>query len=384
MSWGDTLNECWILLKQELSKKEIYYIEIFMNLTFKDLYEKMNSEECIDNYENLISFEDRLEELIQKKVELSQVECKKYKELFNKNTKDKFSFVSLITEKFDSINYDKNKYPNYENFYYTDYLDEEYISKELKHMDKDKYLILNRYLEYIETKNRNEKKKEKDIDYYSLDNLNTFITVLNLFNEKYNHSISRYFAENQVLEDNEIYRKNKDIIDNFILFINNLQESEKKGKKDKKEKEKEKKEEKKRNNEKNWLELNAKNHLSDFLIDSENKYGKKYIIILRKFIERQNNELENLIKKKIKDGKIDNNSANRINIQQIKEDEIFTFNIPDKFLFINETFNSSYRKIIDNKNYEIYNSYFINYDYIEENMTNLLLKNKKLLKDEII
>ena len=70
------------------------------------------------------------------------------------------------------------------------------------------------------------------------------------------------------------------------------------------------------------LELNAKNHLSDFLIDSENKYGKKYIIILRKFIERQNNELENLIKKKIKDGKIDNNSANRINIQQIKEDEI--------------------------------------------------------------
>ena len=247
MSWGDTLNECWILLKQELSKKEIYYIEIFMNLTFKDLYEKMNSEECIDNYENLISFEDRLEELIQKKVELSQVECKKYKELFNKNTKDKFSFVSLITEKFDSINYDKNKYPNYENFYYTDYLDEEYISKELKHMDKDKYLILNRYLEYIETKNRNEKKKEKDIDYYSLDNLNTFITVLNLFNEKYNHSISRYFAENQVLEDNEIYRKNKDIIDNFILFINNLQESEKKGKKDKKEKEKEKKEEKKRN-----------------------------------------------------------------------------------------------------------------------------------------
>ena len=142
------------------------------------------------------------------------------------------------------------------------------------------------------------KKKEKDIDYYSLDSLNTFITVLNLFNEKYNHSISRYFAENQVLEDKEIYRNNKDLIDNFILFFNNLQKSEKKGKKDKKEKEK--KEEKKRNNEKNLLEINAKNHLSDFLIDPENKYGKKYIIILRKFIERQNNELETLIKKKLK------------------------------------------------------------------------------------
>ena len=79
MNWGDTLNECWILLKKELSKKDINFIEIFMNFTFKDLYYKINQHECIDDYESLIDFEDKLEELIEKKIKLSQDECKKYK-----------------------------------------------------------------------------------------------------------------------------------------------------------------------------------------------------------------------------------------------------------------------------------------------------------------
>ena len=139
MNWGETLNECWILLKNELSKKDINFIEIFMNFTFKDLYNKINGEECIDDYDSLIDFEDKLEELIQKKIKISQDECKKYKESINEKSKDKNSFVSMLTEKYDSTNYDKEKYPNYDNFYYTDYLDEENISKLLNHKDKDIY-----------------------------------------------------------------------------------------------------------------------------------------------------------------------------------------------------------------------------------------------------
>ena len=67
----------------------------------------------------------------------------------------------MLTERFDSTNYDKEKYPNYENFYYTDYLDEENISKLLNHMDKNKYLILNRNLEFSENAKRNENRKKK-------------------------------------------------------------------------------------------------------------------------------------------------------------------------------------------------------------------------------
>ena len=82
---------------------------------------------------------------------------------------------------------------------------------------------------------------------------------------------------------------------------------------------------------------------------------------------------------------MDNSCTNKINIQQIKQEEIFTFNVPKIFSFINIVFNSSYRKIIDNnRNYETYKQYEINLDSIEEIMTDLLLKNKKLLNEDII
>ena len=402
MSWGETLNECWILLKKELSKKDINFVEIFMNFTFKDLYNKLNSEECINDFDSLISFENKLEELIQEKVKLTQEECKKYKELINKNSQDKESFVSLLTEKFDSNNYDKEKYPNYDNFYYTDYLDEEYFTKELEHRNINQLLMINKYLEYSKNKQTSDSKKNKEENYYSLDNLNTFISAINLFNEKYSHLISRDFAEGKLLEDDEVYRQNSKTIDKFITFFNKLQESENKGKKDSKGKTKEKEDKKdkkakdkdkdkedkikkdKKKDKKDFLKLTIKNHLSDVLLDPSNSYGQAYIDILNKFIGVQNNELSDLLDKKIIEGKIDPNSTNKINIQQIKEDEIFTFNLPDKFSFINETFNSAYRKIIDNKNYEIYNQYEIDFNSIEDRLTDLLLKNKKLLNDDII
>ena len=60
--------------------------------------------------------------------------------------------------------------------------------------------------------------------------------------------------------------------------------------------------------------------------------------------------------------------------------------MPKKFAFIDLVFNSSYRKIIDNKNkdYTIYKDYIIDLDSIENNITDLLVKNKKLLSDIII
>ena len=410
MSWGETLNECWNLLKEELNNllkedlknKDINFIEIFMNFTFKDLYYKLNGEECINDYESLILFENKLEELIQKKVKLTQVECTKYKELIYKNSKNKDSFVNLLKEKYDNTNYDWKKYPNYDNFYYTNYLDEENISKLLEGNNKNKesYLILNKYLHYDKNKKRNESIKKKDEKYYSLDNLYMFISVLNLFSEKYSHEMTKEIAESKILADDEIYQQNETKIEKFIKFFNKLQESEHKEKKvkkeifeieedkDDKEKENENDDENEKNNEKekedkDYLKLSAtENHLADILLDPENKYGKAYKIILQKFIERQNNELYELFETKINDGKMDANSIFKIYVQQIKENDVF--NITDKFSFMNETFNSSYRKIIDNKNYEIYNEYEINFDSLEERLTNLLLKNKKMLKDVII
>ena len=77
--------------------------------------------------------------------------------------------------------------------------------------------------------------------------------------------------------------------------------------------------------------------------------------------------------------------ANLKKIQQINDTEVFTLILPKEVSFIDVLFNSSYRKILDNEaiNYESYKEFEINYDLIEENMTELLLKNKKILNDEV-
>ena len=190
--------------------------------------------------------------------------------------------------------------------------------------------------------------------------------MLNLFSEKYSHKITREYAEKKILKDDEIYQNidNKKIIDNFINFYNKLKIKGSNG---------------------DIIRLKEdRNHLSDFVLDENNEIGKTYINIYKTFINKQNKEIEKLLDIKIKEGILDSDCSKRINIQQIKEDEIFTLNTPKKFSFINLLFNSSYRKIIDNNNYEFYNQYEIDFDYIEETMTDLLLKNKKLLNEDII
>ena len=360
MNWGDTLNECFILLKNELFKKGIDSIEIFMNYAFKELFEKLHEKECIDNYEELIDFENNLESLIQEKIEKSVEEIKKYNEIINKNSSDKDSSISLLKEKYENNNYKKEEYPYYKYFYYSDYLDEDYImDKILSHMDKNKYPLLNKYLNYKKNSNKNK-------DNYSLEKLYLFNKVLNLFSEKYSHKITREYAEKHILKDTEIYKniENAKLIDEFIEFYNQLKKTNSKGKE---------------------IELKAdKNYLSDFVLDDNNEIGKTYKDIYMVFIKKQNQEIDDLLDLKIIEGIFNSNCKNKINVQQIKEDEIFTFNVTDKFSFEEVIFNSSYRKIIDTQNYKNYNQFEINLKDIEEEMTELLLKNKKLLNEDII
>ena len=126
----------------------------------------------------------------------------------------------------DGSNYSRDQYPNYDNFYYTDYLDEENVSKLFQANDlanKSEYVVLNSYLKYDKNKKINETKKNKEENYYSWDNINTFISVLNLFNEKYSRTITRQAAKNKILEEDEVYQQNKNKVEKFIKFFNQLQ-----------------------------------------------------------------------------------------------------------------------------------------------------------------
>ena len=89
---------------------------------------------------------------------------------------------------------------------------------------------MNSYLKYDKNKKINETKKNKEENYYSWDNINTFISVLNLFNEKYSRTITRQAAKNKILEEDEVYQQNKNKVEKFIKFFNQLQERENKKK----------------------------------------------------------------------------------------------------------------------------------------------------------
>ena len=117
----------------------------------------------------------------------------------------------------------------------------------------------------------------------------------------------------------------------------------------------------------------------------DNKYGDSYKNIYKKFAKEQNEKLLILLDNKIDRGIFDINCKEKINIQQINDIEVFTLILPKETSFIDILFNSSYRKILDSEaiNYELIKKFKINYDLIEEYMIDLLLKNKKLLDDDI-
>ena len=347
MSWGEIINESFNLLKKELSSKGIDSFEIFMNHIFKDLFEKLHNKKTINEYKELDDFEKDLENLIQEKIVKSLEEIKKYNKIIEKNSIDNNSSINLLKEKFEKSEYRTEEYPCYEYFYYSYYLDENYFNNN----NSKAYPLLNKYLNYKKNKKNEENK-------YSLDNFYLFNKALNIISEKYSHKITREYAEKTLLKDTEIYQiaENSKTIDRFIKFYNSLKIVNSEGKE---------------------IKLNVdKNTLSDFVIDDEKEIGKTYKNIYKMFIQKQNNEIKDLL-----DIKFDSSSKYKINAQQIKEDEIFSFN---KFSFTDVIFNSSYRKIIDTQNYHDYNSFEIDFSEIEENMTELLLQNKKLLDEDII
>jgi len=360
MSWGETLNVSFELLKNELSKKGINSIEIFMNNIFKELFEKLHEKEIINEYKDLIDFENELEKLIQEKIKKSSEEIKKYEENIKNNNNDKTSAINLLNETYDKDLYDKKEYPCYEYFYYSDYLDENYLMNNILALnDANKYPLLNKYINY-------KKDKKNEDDKYSLSKFILFNKVLNLISEKYSHKITREYAENTLIKETEIYKnaENSKLIDKFIKFYNELKIDDSKKKEIK-------------------LKVD-KNKLCDFVIDDNNEIGKTYKEIYKKFIDKQNNELKDILDIKINEGIFNINFKKEINVQQIREEEIFTFKTSEKFSFIDTIYNSSYRKIIDTKDYKNYNSFEIDVSGIEENMTELLLKNKKLINKDLI
>ena len=346
MTWIEVITESWELLKSELNKKKINDIELFMNYIFFDIF-KLLKVGNKSNYDDFIIFEDNLENEISTKINIFKKESKNLNKLIYDSTNKN---IYLLDESYK--NDKSSEYPFYDYFYYTQYLNENYLLERLKKED-NRYPVLTKYIEYIST--------PRDSDPFSLNYLKLYNDTLNLFNEKYSHKISREESEQFVLEDEELYKNNTKLINNFIDFYNNLNIKDENNKK---------------------LELSKTNKLCNFFIDDNNSISKSLKYIYNIFIEKQNNEINDLIKNKVNEGIFDENSTFKVNIQNINDDEIFTLDLPKKY-FIDIIFNCSHREVESTNDYKDYNHFQIEFDLIEEKLTEKLLENKKLFNNQI-
>ena len=259
------------------------------------------------------------------------------------------SIINLLNENYNYNNHKNIPFYNY--FYYTDYLNEEYIIKKINDSNLKKYPVLRTYLEY-------HKNPKKEKNKYLLDNLHIFNSALNLICQKYFKKISKGNAIKIRLKEVQIYKENNELFDKFIEFYNNVVIDDL-NIKDK---------------------LSIDNPLIDFFITDDNRYGRTYKIIYKKCIDLQNNMIINILKEK---GIFDTYNQNRYKIQQLDENQIFSLNLPKNTSLIDVLFSSSYRKIMCvpmiDMDCESYDEYVINYDYIEEEMAEILLYHKKLL-----
>ena len=350
MNWIKVISECWTMIKYELNKLGINSIDLFMNYIFSELFSALNKHKIINDFNVLDEFEKNLDILIHKKIDSF---IKDYKTL-NKSMNDSFSFQDFIEEKYDNLN-DK-EYPFYNYFYYSDYINETYLLKRIK-SKKEKYPVLFKVLENNSNLKRNQ---------YSLDNLPNFNEVLNLFIEKYFYSINREKAkvlQLKDLKDDDIYLNNRNEIKTFINFYNNLKLKDSKNKE---------------------IKLSDESQIADFFVDDGNEFGKSYKKIYAEFIKIQNAEINDLLENKIEQEIFERDCKDKINIQSANSNEVFITTFSEKFSFDEVVFNSSYRKIAFDRNYNSHNQFEVNLDLIEDEMTELLLKNKKLFNDSII
>jgi len=280
-----------------------------------------------------------------------------FKDFFNFD--DDYSYINLLEEKVNILKNQKEEYPFREFFYYSDYIDENYLSSIINNENKD-YPVL---AEYLELKNNGN----------LLNDFFIYNKILCDINDEFSKKITREYTIKETLDKQTIYNENKELFTKFFDIYNKLSDNYGNDSNDYLN-------EDDNENDNKQVKLNPKLPLLNFLIVDENEFSEKYKYFYKQFIDKHNEIVGKLVDAKPIINEEQNQS--QINIQNItKEDEIFI--TKDNFSMKNILFNYSYRKVIINNKYSEFNKYEINLEYIEEMMTDKLLKNKKIISDEI-
>jgi len=357
------LENDWNFLKDGLQSKGIQIIQIFMNLIFDKLSEKLKTCKEIKTTQDREKFEDEVEKLL----EQSYKEYDAYSKIYSENNEkllqlDKNSMKSLVLETNDIKEYDENDYPFYKYFLMTTYPSKQNFIDELQKVPQyeRKYPLLANYL------------KKDNKEKFLLKYIPEFNEFCNFMIDYYSYKISRDDASQKILKEEELY-KNDDhkFKDKFKSFTNIWNKhlkpyAIKYGCRD----------------EMPPIDLNESLPVANFLNDNGDICKGMYIAAAyQNFIEWQNNFLDSLIEPLKQSGILHHfvkNMEHVIDIQKAKKNEALNFDIVEKDfnVYIYENCRRNIFRKDNSINYMNYKQFVYDFDSIEKYLGELLLPGK--------
>ena len=362
MTCIEMLETDWNILKVELQSKGIQIIQIFLNLIFDKLSEKIkNCKEIITNEDR-----DKFENEIEKFLEESYKEYENYAKLYNENNEkmlelNKHNMKSLVTETNDVDSYEEKDYPFYRYFLMTTYPTIDNFKYELQKVPyyQTKYPLLTNYiLKPMET---------KDLIKY----LPEFNEFCNFMIDYYSYKISRDDASKRKIKDEDLYKNDEQNFrkkfDKFIAIWSKLSTyATKYGCRDKMDP----------------IDLSKEEnqYLAYFLNDNGDIGKGMYIAAAyQNFIDWQNYFLDLLIEPSRQSGILHHyvkNMEKTIYVQNAKKNETLDFSSIDLNLAIYENSRRNIFKKDNTINYMNYKQYIYDFDEIEKQLGEKLLPGK--------
>ena len=365
MNCLEIIQSNWHLLEESLKEKNIYSIQAFLNIIFKDLSNLISNCKIMENEDELIEFEEEVEKIVELTIQKYPKYYEKYKKMnIELNFINQKDIKIILNETYPPLPplYPENEFPLLKYFIYTEYKIniQKYLEQEEDYFVR--YPLLNCYLNY-----------SKEIKY--LEYLPSFNEFINLMIEKFSYKLTREDAKNIELNKSEGYDEVK--FNNFLKCWENIYKYATKYKcRDDMEPKK----------------LKAEDKLIYFLIDdNELGYGMYIAAAYQNFISWQNGFLQSIIDSDVSNGYLHNyieNIKKKVPIQEAKASQILS--IDDCFknseyknfddLVYTFTKRDNYYK--DAINYHQHNKFKIDFSKIEEELAKLILPEKCLFENE--
>ena len=387
----------WELLAISLREKGIENVQIFINIIFDDIIEKINNLDTVDTIEKLNIFENDINDYIMNiisKKEIIEQKVNEYKSINKElNNLNPYCIKELIKSSFEPSVYDQNQYPDIQYYFVSSPQNLENFTHKFnsEKENEKKYFLINLLV------NKDQEITKDAINLKNIENLNKLGNILiNIFSYKISRDEAKrvkfsdklpdiFNSYNKIDNQNEL-KNEEDFKEKFIdPFFNSW------------DKVKSKSIQYKcmilKNGKKLGvpLDMNMNNTLAYFLVDVGDQDGGIFLASAYEHLIEWQNKIINLIIEQNKEDGILNSYISQLNkeisIQEASESDIIYINEETYAKLEEFIMNCSMRNIFNNEgkiNYRNYSDNIYDYDYIENELAKIILQGKKKFKkDEI-